>query len=222
MTARDLQLPPSSSSSLLSFDPVAHRYTVDGEVLPGVTTILRPLSDAFYAGISREVLRAKAELGEAVHKAAELYDARILDESTVHPLVRPYLDAYVDFRQKLRFVPIASELRVWSPASRFAGTLDLLGTIDQAPALVDIKCTVALMPSVGPQTAAYQRATSESPNVPEEIRALAREARRFCLRLGDDGRYRLDACDDPHDLRTFLSLLNLHYFKLKHAKHFGI
>ena len=207
-------------SGALAFDPVDHRYTLDGETLPSVTRILRPLSNATYASIPRDVLANKAAIGQAAHKAAELYDANRLDVGGLHPVIRPYLDAYVDFRAKRRFLPLASELRVWHPGLRYAGTLDTLGTMDGEPALVDLKCTAATMPSVGPQTAAYQNAAAETPELGDDLRELARTARRWCLRLCEDGTYRLEACADPADWRVFLSLVNLFYFKSRHAKHY--
>jgi hypothetical protein len=207
------------SARELLFDVAAHRYSVAGEALPSVTAILAPLTA--YGSVPPAVLANKALLGAAAHRAVELHDQRNLNTASLHPLVRPYLAAYVAFRQEHRFAPALNEARLWHPLHRFAGTLDLLGRLDEAPALIDLKCTAELMPSVGPQTAAYKAAAMESPTLAEPLRELARAARRYCLQLRPDGTYQLQPCDDPNDWAVFLSALTLHTFKQKHAKHYN-
>jgi hypothetical protein len=96
-----------------------------------------------------------------------------------------------------------------------------LGELQGKPALVDFKCTAQLMPSVGPQTAAYKQAAIDTPGLLPELREIAQNATRWCLQLKPDGTYRLERLDDPHDWRTFLGCLALHGFKVKHAKHYG-
>ena len=207
------------SARPLIFDEADHRYSVGGQTLPSVTTILRPLTT--YENIPAAVLANKAAIGQAAHRAAELHDAGTLDVASVHEVIRPYLDAYVRFREEHDFAPVANELRVWHPLMCYAGTLDMLGAMRGEPALVDLKCTVELVPTVGPQTAGYKEAAAETPELPAELRAFAREARRYCLQLRADGTYHLEPCNDPNDWRVFLSLLTLHNFKAKHAKHYA-
>jgi hypothetical protein len=203
----------------LHFDPAAHRYTVDGEHVPNVTSILAPLS-AYSAAIPAAVLANKAAIGQAVHRAAELLNDGALDWSSLHEVIRPYAEAYARFREERDFAPVLTEARVWHPMLRFAGTLDSLGMLRGEPALVDLKATVDLMPTVGPQTAAYREATIADPQLSDDIQEVARRARRWCLQLGADGQYRLTPCDDPNDWRVFLSALTIHTFKAKHAKHY--
>ena len=213
MNARHPQAGP------LHFDPAAHRYTVDGEHVPNVTSILAPLS-AYSAAIPAAVLANKAAIGQAVHRAAELLNDGALDWSSLHAVIRPYAEAYARFREERDFAPVLTEARVWHPMLRFAGTLDSLGMLRGEPALVDLKATVDLMPTVGPQTAAYREATIADPQLSDDIQEVARRARRWCLQLGADGGYRLTPCDDPNDWRVFLSALTIHTFKAKHAKHY--
>jgi hypothetical protein len=203
----------------LHFDSVAHRYTVDGEHVPNVTSILAPLS-AYSAAIPAAVLANKAAIGQAVHHAAELFNDGRLDWSSLHEVIRPYVDAYARFREEKSFDPLLTEARVWHPMLRFAGTLDSLGWLAGEPALVDLKATIDLMPTVGPQTAAYREASIADPELSDELQEVARRARRWCLQLGSDGTYRLTPCDDPNDWRVFLSALTIHTFKAKHAKHY--
>lgn len=207
------------SARQLCFEPAGHRYSAAGRDFPSVSRILRPLW-AYSAAIPSGILAQKAAIGSAAHKAAELHDGGRLDPRSVHEAVRPYLDAWIKFRAEKPFEPAHSELRVWHPALGFAGTLDVLGHMAGAPALIDLKCTAAIMPGVGPQTAAYREATIASPDIPEEIRELARAARRWCVQLRPDGSYRLEPQDDPNDWRVFLALLTLFNFKSHHAKHY--
>lgn len=208
------------SARELVFDPIAHRYSVRGEQLPSVTRVLKLLS-SYSDAIPAAVLANKSAIGQAAHKCVELLNERRLNPATVHPVVSGYLDGYKRFRDERGFEPVLNETRVWHPLMRFAGTLDLLGTISGDPALVDLKCTLELMPTVGPQTAAYQQAATETPDLDDEIRELARVARRYCLQLREDGTYALTPCDDPNDWRVFLAALNLYYFKVKNAKHYS-
>lgn len=44
----------------LEFEETKHTYTLDGQMLPSVTTVMKPLDQALYAGISEEVMRMAA------------------------------------------------------------------------------------------------------------------------------------------------------------------
>ena len=56
----------------LQFDDDKHIYKLNGIEIPSVTTIMKPLSNAEYNGISENTLRKAAEKGTAVH-AAEMW-----------------------------------------------------------------------------------------------------------------------------------------------------
>jgi len=207
------------TARVLAFDASAHRYSVGGAVLPNVSTILKPLW-AYSAAIPADVLANKAAIGKAAHRAVELDVEGRLDVRSLHDVVRPYFAAWRAFCAEAHYVSVAAELRVWHPALNFAGTLDNAGWLDGAAALIDVKCTVDIMPSVGPQTAAYREALAVTPDVDDALRELAHEARRWCLQLRPDGTYRMLPQDDPNDWRVFLALLTLQNFKAHHAKHY--
>lgn len=207
------------SARPLVFDEAGHTYRVDGQRLPSVTQVLKPLS-AYAEAIPAEVLARKARIGQAAHRSVELYNEQRLDPASVHETVRPYFEAYRLFMLQYACTPIAGELRVWHPAHRYAGTLDLLAVLGDKPALIDIKCTLAIMPTTGPQVAAYQEAAANTPELPDEQRAIAREAQRWCLQLKADGTFDLSPLSDPADWRVFLACLSIHYFKTKHEQHY--
>lgn len=178
----------------LIFDSRNHTYIMRGELVPGVTSVLKPLVD--FAGIPREVLEAKADLGRRIHAATEFDDDGDLDEASVEADVAPYLAAYRRFRAESGAQVVANERMVYEPIYRYAGTLDRVMVIDRAKWLIDIKSCVTTPLSAGPQTAAYLRALQD-PTV----------QRRGALRLRPDGTYRLDPLTAPDDWSVFYACL---------------
>ena len=189
---------------MLEFEPATHTYRSGGRVVPGVTTILKPLQD--FGRIDPEVLRAKAELGTAVHLACELSDSNDLDETSVHESVKPYLDAWLKFRRETGATVLMSERQVFDPLRWFAGTLDRVMLIGDVKHLLDIKTGVQIPASAGPQTAAYLCALGD-----------ATVTRRAVVQLKPDGTYRFKPLNDPNDLAVFMSCLTVHRFLEGHS-----
>lgn len=199
---------------MLEFDRAKHEYRLDGVPIVNVTRITDTLAP--YVGIPERVLARKAEIGEAVHFATELYDANDLDWDSLPDEIAGYVKGWARFIEDTGFVSVLTEARVWSTQLRYAGTLDRAGTFSRLKgikpserAIVDLKTTYKLMPSVGPQTAAYQRAAKESMSLDA--------ARRFCVRLKPDGTYELTELRDPSDFAVFQSALNVHYWRERHG-----
>lgn len=187
----------------LEFDAATHTYRHNGVVVPSVTQILAPLYDGLQH-IRPDVLAAAGERGTAVHLACELDDEDDLDESTLDPVLVPYLDAWRLFKQQKKVRILAIEARVFHSALRYAGTLDRDIEMDEEPGILDLKATAVMSPITGPQTAAYAHCTPG-------------KRRRFGLQLRKDGTYRLTEFKDPSDLTCFMSLLNIHNWRLRHA-----
>jgi len=188
---------------LITFDEASHTYRDAGGVVPGVTSILRPLSN--FDGINPAVLAAKADLGRRVHTACEFDDDGDLDEETVQDDVAPYLRAYRAFRRQTGAAVVLNEVRVFDRSMRYAGTLDRVMDLNGARWLVDLKTCISTPIAVGPQTAAY-------------LRALADPAvtHRAALRLRPDGTYRFEPLTGADDWSTFLACLTLLRFKESH------
>lgn len=200
------------SALALQFDEAAHRYTLGDRVLPSVTQITGTIAP--FVGVSREVLEAKADLGTAVHLATEFYDAGDLDEASLPDVVRPYLAAYVRFREETGFIPHRIEWRVHHEAHGYAGTLDRIGTFNRlkgirqtAPALIDLKATYRIAPVYGVQTALYAHAADPKGKL-----------LRFALQLKPDATYRLQQFSDPSDLSVGLAALTLLNWRARHAE----
>ncbi|MBI5259784.1 MAG: hypothetical protein HY855_25010 [Burkholderiales bacterium] len=188
-----------SQQHVIEFDEARHEYRVGGRLVPGVTSILRPLVD--FSGIPPAVLEAKADLGRRVHFACELHDDDDLDETSVEPDVAPYLQAYRQWRADTGAVILLNEHKVYHPVLGYAGTLDRVANFGHHEWLIDLKTCFTTPMSAGPQTAAYQAALG------------VRTQRRAALRLRPDGTYRLDKLDGLNDWAVFMACLTLRNFK---------
>lgn len=196
----------------LKLDKETHVYTDEhGQVWPGVTTLLAPIID--YSGVPLRILEAASERGNEVHKACELYLWGVLDEDSLDPEYKPYLDGFKLFLKETQFQVELLEQIVHHPTMRYAGTLDLAGTFlhrkKEVRALIDTKTTYRLMDSTGPQTWAYREARAVTH--PEE-----RYKHRYGLRLTKEGKYQLKAyTDDMTDGNIFRGCLAIHHFNKK-------
>ncbi len=188
---------------MLTFDEASHTYRLAGSPVPGVTSILAPLVNL--AGIPRDVLDAKRQLGQDVHYACQLLDEDDLDEDSVEERIEPYVQAYRRFKADTGAQVLLNEHQVAEPTLRYAGTLDRVLLISGQRWLVDLKTCISTPLAVGPQTAAYLRALRD-PAV----------THRGALRLRPDGTYRLDSLTGADDWSTFLACLTLHRFKETH------
>ena len=166
------------------FEPVGHRYVVDGEELASVTTVLKALG--LYPPFADGPYR---ERGTAVHLATEYDDLGELDDERTHPAILPYVEAWRQCRAALglRFQLDQIEVRLANPDQRIAGTLDRL-TDD---AIYDLK-TGAPPPCTALQLAAYAHLA--------ELRD-GRPRRRYSVWLRPDmePRYKVCEYDDPND-----------------------
>lgn len=190
----------------LTFDPSTHTYRLQGRRVPGVTSILAPINGL--ARVPRELLARKAAFGRAVHMTTELHDNDVLDEDSLAPELQPYLLAYRLFLAEHRVEWEAIEQPLAHTIHRYAGTPDRVGMLDGARCVLDIKSTFMLMPTVGPQLAAY--ANMIDPGID-----------RWGLQLKEDGTYTLKRYDSLQDWPMFLSLLTVRRWCAEHATDFN-
>lgn len=194
------------NAAIVTLEPETHTYRLPGgEVVPGVTRLLRPLIDL--AGIPKDVLEAKADLGRRVHAACHYLSENDLEPSSVEPDVAPYLAGFERFIVESGARIVANERIVHSQQWGYAGQLDLIADIERVRYLIDIKSCVAVPMSAGPQTAAYHRALGD-PTV----------THRAALRLKPDGRYVLEPLNDPNDWSAFLAALTLYRYREAYGK----
>ena len=80
---------------MLLFDATTHTYRFNGKPVPGVTSIVEPLTD--FRLVKPDVMQAAQQLGTAVHLACELDDHGTLDTDDLDPALIPYLPAWRQF-----------------------------------------------------------------------------------------------------------------------------
>lgn len=188
------------------FNEDGHVYTIDGQQIPSVTQIMRPLTQHAYASIPEEALRQAAERGTAVHACTEFDDAGELDEASVDDGWRPYLEAYRKWRADVKPQIDAAELRLG--CKKFCGTIDRLCTINNEPWVIDLKTTSEIHPHTGVQLAAYVAlATSR----------FGKKYRRGALQLRSDGTYKFFEFTSYTDAVCFAGLLGIYYWEKRHG-----
>jgi len=120
---------------MFSFDQESHTYTLDGAILPSVTTLLKEcgiISTAFYTD-------AGATNGSRRHLVTELLDRGNLDWSTVADEDIPYLEAWIKAKEDLSIEIEEIEKPMHHSIYGYAGMVDRLCTIGEENWVVDIK-----------------------------------------------------------------------------------
>lgn len=191
--------------SALAFDEPSHTYTFGGQPVPSVTQLLSPLSNLQM--VDPDVLRAAADFGTAVHKCCELDDLGDLDEEALDPALGPYLSAWRRFSKDHAVKWALIEGRVHNQAMGYAGTVDRYGTVKGDDAVVDLKSSAVLYPTVGPQLAAYTKAIPGTTLLTKRVGVL----------LKPDGNYQAKAYTSPMDWAVFASLVTLRTFCATHS-----
>lgn len=199
----------------LTFDEASHTYRLNGELLPGVTSILKPLSS--YDDVPPKILEAASIRGTAVHLATELEDLDTLDYASLDDEMTGYLMGYQRFKEVMRPEFIGIEQRTWHKTLKYAGMYDreliLHGKPRAKLAILDLKSCVTMMPSTGPQTAAYREAVnSHRPNKKDHA------VERYGLRLGRDGTFELIPYTGESDWHDFLACLRMLRFRNQHHR----
>ncbi len=195
----------SKSNSLLHFDPETHKYTLDGRVLPSVTTIINAILPGYQAD------EWYMQRGTAMHYACQLLDEGQLDWSTVAPEIEGRVRAWEQFRKD--FPGTVKEVEhAMAHDYGFAGMMDRLfsrttGTL----LLADIKSSLA--PQVRLQLGAYAILYNDATH---NARRPIREA--CAVQLCDDGKYKtlwMKESELALAGRTFLACLSVYGFKHK-------
>lgn len=167
-------------------DEATHIYTVEARQLISSTQILHRagiVDDRFYTEYGRD-------RGSLVHTTLEYEDRGELDEATLDPRLRPYLDAYRQFKHEAGVEAWDGiELRLADLTKGYAGTIDRLGAFG----LLDFKSGTP-EPWIRLQLALYAMLAEANGLIPS-----ARRVKRWGLFLRSDGTYRLEPYTDPQD-----------------------
>jgi hypothetical protein len=128
-------------STAVTFDPSTHCYRFHGTRLISVTQAIQA------AGLidTEWYTEAARQRGRAVHLAVHFDAEGDLDESSISPLIRPYLEAARHFKHDTQFLTELTEARVWAIDLGYAGTIDHLGCIGKKQrVLIDWKHATGL------------------------------------------------------------------------------
>ena len=193
------------------FDPASHTYTVGGVVIESVTTLLKPMEDL--SAIPPAILARKAALGTAVHFATELDDQDDLDEESLSPEIKGYLDGWRRFKAEHNFVPESIEQQLYHPTHWYAGTIDRCGLVDGERFTIDIKTRIEIPAVVGIQLAAYNELLREN-GVVDRRKKLGNMA----VQLLPNGQYKIHPFSHGEHYPAWLSLLTLRNWRNKHAR----
>jgi hypothetical protein len=177
--------------STFEYDAVGHRYLLDGTEIPGVT---RVLSDVLMGG-KQWADEAAMWRGSVVHSCCELDDRGTLDEATVDPAARGFLDAWRRFKAEMRPEIFEVEIPRLSEKHRYAGRPDRVVFLNKNQTVLDIK-SGGVGVATGIQLAAYCELTATM--------------ERAAVRLEASGRYTLtqySVRDLRRDHQVFLSAL---------------
>lgn len=194
----------------LEFDEGSHVYRIDSEILPSVTTLMKPLSDKHYKAIPDYVLEKAASRGSAIHNAAENWINFGIED--IPQEYRGYFDAFRDWWDRYKPTVIGSELRLYHKLLRYAGTADLVCRIGDELWIIDYKSTSVLSEMlVRVQLEAYAK-TLESFGV--------KVHRKGALHLKKDGSWAFPGFDagDGAAWRVFGSLKTIHDYVRSYDK----
>jgi len=173
----------------LHFDSETHTYWMDGVAVPSVTQVLKEMGLIDTSWYTPE----DARFGNFVHETTAMFDRGELDEDTLDPMLRPYLDAWQSFLTAVSMDVIDIEQPVFNEVYRFAGTPDRVVILDAIPTVIEIK-TGATLPWHVLQTAGYALCCS-------------RWVARTLVYLGADGKFRIGPPGNSSDGDIFLSFL---------------
>lgn len=184
------------------FDLKTHTYhTPEGIECPSVTSILKMELGSFQYGDNYY-----AQRGTAIHQACQYYDEGDLDEQSLDPLIKPYLESYKNFLKEIKIKILQNEMKRYHPKYLYAGTLDKIADLEGKKILIDIK-TGGKHIQYKWQTAAYA----------EMVKDELGKVERYLLYLAPD-KYIFEPQTGKNDFQEFLALFAA--FQIK--KNYGI
>lgn len=150
--------------------------------------------------------------GSAVHSATAMFDRGTLDESSVDPLIAPYLEAWKAFRREVGGDMLHIELFMASDVLDYCGTLDRIvgpSLIYPGKLLLDIKTSEAAV-TTRLQTCGYLKLC-------EFLRLYEPgELKRGAVALKSNGRYAVELYDDDaRDMAAWQACMTLAAWKRK-------
>lgn len=202
---------PISKNFNIKLDEKYHQYLVNGHYYDSVTSILKTMGlyDCYGRVPDQELMAAKMKKGKAVHRATELFDKDELDETTLHPTLIPYLEAWKKFKATFQPTWYHIEAGVASVKYTYAGTIDRVGLIKGTPWIIDIKASESTIPATKLQLAGYDIAYHEM------VGEKGTYKRAAVLLSGKTGDYNFIPYESTFDYNAFLGMLQFYFWKRK-------
>ncbi|MEN3329096.1 MAG: hypothetical protein V7638_3903 [Acidobacteriota bacterium] len=203
-----------------------HVYTVDGQIVTGVTDCLHDLKNL--ERVPDENLKRARERGLYADEAIMLYVDDNLKEDTLDPVLVPFLVGWKKAVAHYGIKVIAYQLRVFHRTYRYAGTLDILADMTKRPShirgngliVIDLKCTYQIGDEVALQLSAYENAYNDELAAGRAATMLEPRAQhRLALQLIDDngGDFVPHWFNEPTDFMVFVGCLYRHNWRIKHG-----
>jgi hypothetical protein len=197
----------------LQFDAAAHQYTLNGRRIPSVTQILGQVVD--FSMVPPDILERKCAIGRALHEAIALDHEDDLDHDSLDAAVLPYFEAWRKFVADAgtRLWIMAAERPLASTVYGYGTTPDIWGAVNGRRAVIELKSTAAIHPSVGLQTAAQEMAITECDAWPG---GTDQAVDRYALQLQPSGQYRIHHFKNRGDFAVFIALRSVYGWRASH------
>jgi hypothetical protein len=229
------------------YGKTGHGYTLDGEKIDGVTSVLNALPKALkqwaadcaanyavehWAELGEESLTKRLDkirfahvdvVGEAALRGTDIhrYGEILVAGGTVDdPQYLGPAQAYARFLDQWKIDLIATETPVVNLAHRYAGRADLWGHIgvrDDARALIDLKSGKNVYESTVLQCAAYRYADLWQPDGPDSETELPDVDLVYVAHIGVDDVRMLPVQAGKAELRAFLYVQQTHHWLDAHG-----
>jgi hypothetical protein len=173
----------------LYFDSDKHIYYVNGEKVPSVSDLLKPIDLVALENIPPQYLAIASERGTRVHEACEFidlygYDEWLESESDENIDISGYVDAYVRFKEEIDYTPYNVEEAFFSPTMNVCGTIDRICMVNGNRCIVDLKSgKMITLQRAEAQLSFYKRLWEEN-HTDKPIKKL------YILQLANDSTYK--------------------------------
>jgi hypothetical protein len=184
------------------FDESTHTHSIGGIIVPGITTVLKPLYD--FSAVPEHILKASCAYGSAVHKVVELDCLDALDVDSLDESLRPSLTGFGQWLRDFGFSKsdFIVEVPMGDPALKFAGIPDL---IVDGKAIIELKTRKVNMLTDPLQTVAQQNLWVKNGG------ARVKEYAHYVLELRQDETYRCTRVNTKDAWSKFRRLLDYYW-----------
>jgi len=101
-----------------------HIYHLDGKIVDGLTSTIKE------AGLIRDGDSWYADRGTKIHLATQYWDEGTLDEETIDPQIKGYLESWKRFRKDQDYAPVKIEYPIFNHELRVASMVDRIPLLD--------------------------------------------------------------------------------------------